>query len=167
LGFTAKTDEVGPAEWRITLARETLKITADVSLNKARVTIILHSSSYDRASYALSLAMTALTMDAEVYMFLTYGGLRRFTKSCFESLGEETDAELRDVMTRGLKSGVIKPLAEQLTEAKKLGIKIYACSGIMAHMNIARSELRPEVDEVTGSSTFLNLARKAVINWYI
>jgi peroxiredoxin family protein/TusA-related sulfurtransferase len=167
LGFTAKTDEMGPAEWRITLSRETLKSTADVSPNKERVTIILHSSSYDRASYALSLAMTALAMDVEVYMFLTYGGLRRFTKSCLESLGEETDAELRDVMARGLKSGVIKPLAEQLAEAKKLGIKLYACSGTMAHMNIARSGLRPEVDEVTGSTTFLNLARKAAINWYI
>lgn len=167
LGFTAKTDKMGPAEWKITLARATQKLSADSFPNKERVAIILHSSAYDRASYALSLAMTALAMDAEVYMFLTYGGLRQFTKEHLGSLGEETDAELRDVISRGLKSGVIKPLAEQIAEAKKLGLKLYACSGTMAHMNIIRSELRPEVDEVTGSSTFLNLALKASINWYI
>ena len=167
LGFTAKVDKMGPADWRITLARAVRESTADVSPNKERVTIILHSSAYDRASYALSLAMMALAMDAEVYMFLTYGGLRRFTKERLESLGEETDAEMRDVINRGLKTGGIKPLAEQLADARKLGLKLYACSGTMAQMNIARSELSQEVDEVTGSATFLNLALKAAINWYI
>ncbi len=167
LGFTAKVDKIRPAEWRITLSRATLKLTADVSPNKKRVTIILHSSAYDRASYALSLAMTALAMEAEVYMLLTYGGLRRFTKGHLGSLGEETDAELRDVISRGLKTGGVKPLEEQLAEARKLGLKLYACSGTMAQMNIARPELSQEVDEVMGLSTFLNLALKAAINWYI
>ncbi len=167
LGFTARTDKMGPAEWRITLARATQKLSADSPTNKARVTIILHSGAYDRASYALSLAMTALAMDAEVYMFLTYGGLRRFTKGHLGSLGGETDAELRDVISRGLKTGGIKPLEEQLADARKLGLKLYACSGTMAQMNIARSELSQEVDEVMGLSTFLNLALKTAINWYI
>jgi peroxiredoxin family protein/TusA-related sulfurtransferase len=166
-GFMAKTDEMGPAEWKITLTRAACKPSVDSSTNKKRATIILHSSAYDRASYALSLAMVALAMDTEVYMFLTYGGLRRFTNGRLGSLGEETDAELRDVISRGLKTGGIKSLAEQLVEAKKLGLKLYACSGTMAQMNIVRSELSQEVDEVTGSSTFLNLAYKATINWYI
>ncbi|MDP6142345.1 MAG: DsrE/DsrF/DrsH-like family protein [Dehalococcoidales bacterium] len=167
LGFTVNIDKMESAEWRITLARTIQMLSADSPTNKKRVTIILHSGAYDRASYALSLAMTALAMEAEVYMFLTYGGLKRFTKGCLENLEEETDSKMTNVISRGLKTGLIKPLEEQLVNARKLGLKLYACPGTMAQMNIVRSELSQEVDEVMGLAIFLNLALKAAINWYI
>ena len=49
------------------------------TIGKELATIILHSGSYDRASYALSLAQVALASEMEVHMLLTFEGLRRFT----------------------------------------------------------------------------------------
>jgi len=132
-----------------------------------RAAIILHSGGYDRASYALALATIALAMGMEVHMLLTYGGLRRFVKGHLEDLGEETDKQVRPSLQRGLASGGIYPLEKQLAEARKLGLKLYACANAMATLNISRPELLPEIDEVIGLATFLEWARHAAMNWYI
>ena len=134
---------------------------------KDRITIILHSGGYDRVSYALSLAIVALTTGSEVHMFLTYGGLKRFSRGHLEYIGEETSGDVRDVVEHGLGSGGIKPLEQALDDAKRLGLRIYACPNSMANLNITRAELIPQVDLVMGLVTFMELARSASINWYI
>ncbi len=142
-------------------------MTADVSPNKEQVTIILHSGSYDRASYALSIALVALASGMEVHMLLTFEGLRRFTKGHLADIGEETSPNVRTNIERGLESGGIQSLEAQLADAKKLGLKLYACPNAMAALNIALSDLLGEVDNVMGLAAFLEFARKAAINWYI
>ncbi len=135
--------------------------------NKERVAIILHSGSYDRASYALTLAHVALASDMEVHMLLTFEGLRRFTRDHIADIGDETSPNLKPSIDLGLESGVIQPLARQLAEAKKLGLKMYACPNAIACLNIALSDLVDEVDDIMGLAAFLQLARAAAINWYI
>ncbi|MFC1980415.1 DsrE family protein [Chloroflexota bacterium] len=135
--------------------------------NKERATIILHSGSYDRASYALTLALVTLASGVEVHMLLTFEGLRRFTKEHIADIGEETSPNLRTSIKQGLEWGVIQSLENQLAEAKKLGLKVYACPNAMAGLNIGLSDLLVEVDDVLGLATFLQLARTAAINWYI
>jgi len=98
---------------------------------------------------------------------LTFEGLRRFTKGRLADLGEETSARVKSNIERGLESGGIAPLETQLADAKKLGLKIYACPNAMAALNITLSDLREEIDSVMGVAAFLELARTAVINWYI
>lgn len=142
-------------------------MTARSDQNRERVAIILHDGSYDRCSYALSLAVAALAVGLEVHMLLTYGGLRRFTVGHLEDLDEETPAQLRGAIDRGLGSGGIKPLEDQLSDAKRLGLRLYACPSAMSNLNIIRSDLLPEIDEVMGLATFLKFARSASINWYI
>ncbi|MBI5096105.1 MAG: DsrE/DsrF/DrsH-like family protein [Nitrospirae bacterium] len=132
-----------------------------------RVTIILHSGSFDRVSYALSLAGVSLAMEMEVHMLLTYGGLGRFVKGHLEDLGEETDTEIKHLIARGLASGGIQSLSYQLSNARELGLKLYACANAMGNMNIIRQDLMEAVDEVMGLATFLAIARTANINWYI
>ncbi len=139
-------------------------MTAD---NKERVTIILHSGSYDRASYALTIALVALASGMEVHMLLTFEGLRRFTKEHLADIGEETSPNLRTNIERGLESGGIQSLENQLAEARKLGLKLYACPNAMAALSITLSELLDEVDTVMGLAAFLEFARTAAINWYI
>ncbi|MBI2869837.1 MAG: DsrE family protein [Chloroflexi bacterium] len=129
--------------------------------------IILHGGDYDRASYALSLALVALASGMEVHLLLTYGGLKRFVKDGLSVLGEETGADVRASLERGLASGGIAGLEDQLREARKLGLRLHACPTAMAHLNIARGDLREEVDDVMGLAAFLALARAARINWYI
>ncbi len=132
-----------------------------------RAAIILHGQGYDRVSYALSLASVALAMGMEVHLLATWGGLLRFRRGRLEDLGEETGAESREGLRRGLATGGIRPLGAQLAEAKTLGLRLYACPSAMANLNIARNELAPEVDQVMGLASFLELARGAAMHWYI
>ena len=142
-------------------------MTGIVSPEKERVTIILHSGAYDRASYALTLALVALASGMEAHMLLTFEGLRRFTKGHLADIGEETSSSLKVNIERGLQSGGIQPLEAQLANARKLGLKLYACPNAMAALNIGLSDLLAEIDSIMGLAAFLQLARKASINWYI
>ncbi len=140
--------------------------TTDTSSKKDRITIILHSGAYDRASYALCMAQAALASGMEVHMLLTFEGLRRFTKGHLTDIGEETSITVRADIERGLEMGAISPLEEQLAEAKNMGLKIYACPNAMASLNIPLRDLLG-VDEVMGLVAFLQLSCAAQANWYI
>ena len=135
--------------------------------NGDKITIILHSGNYDRASYALTLALVALVTGSEAHILLTHGGLRRFTQGHLEEVADETPPHVKKDIEFGLMTGALNTLEKQLADAKELGMKLYACSGIMAAYNIRRSDLLPEVDEEIGLGTFLEIARTASVNWYI
>ena len=100
-------------------------------------------------------------------MLLTFEGLRRFTKGHLADMREETSQNLRTNIERGLESGGIQSLETQLADAKKLGLKLHACPNAMAALNITLSDLLDEIDSIMGLAAFLQLARSAVINWYI
>jgi peroxiredoxin family protein len=103
----------------------------------------------------------------EVHLLLTFEGLRRFTKGHLADLGDETSSSVIVNIKRGLESGGIQSLETQLADAKKLGLKLYACPNAMAALNIGLSELLPEVDKVMGLAAFIQLASTAPVNWYI
>ncbi len=100
-------------------------------------------------------------------MLLTFEGLRRFTRGHLADVGKETSPNVRANIERGLESGGIQSLETQLADAKKLGLKIYACPNAMAALNIVLSDLLKEVESVMGVAAFLKFARSATINWYI
>lgn len=103
----------------------------------------------------------------EVHLLLTFEGLLRFTKGHLLDRGEETSPRIRASVERGLSSGGLQSLEAQLDNARKLGLKIYACPNAMATLNIAQNELIEEVDSIMGLAAFLRFARTATINWYI
>lgn len=142
-------------------------MSVETSPGKEQVTIILHSGSYDRASYALSITLVALASGMEVHLLLTFAGLRRFTKGHIADIAEETHPNVRTNIERGLESGAIQSLETQLTDAKKLGLKLYSCPNAMAALSIGLSDLLEEVDDVMGLAAFLKLVRSASANWYI
>lgn len=142
-------------------------MNTDTSPDKEIVTLILHSGAYDRACYALSIALVALASGMEVDMLLTFEGLRRFTKGHLSDTGEATSPYVRTNIEMGLESGAVQPLETQLADARKLGLKLYACPNAIAALNIAPSELLDEIDSIMGLAAFLQLARNASINWYI
>ena len=135
-------------------------------LNAEQVTIILHSGSYDKVNYALSLASVCLAMGMATHMLLTYGGLKRFVKGHLEDM-EGTASEFQVMFQRGKTSAGIRSIQEMLVDSRRLGLRLYACANAMGNMSIARRELMDEVDEVIGLSTFIQFARSATINWYI
>ncbi len=131
-----------------------------------QITIILHSGSYDRVSYALSLAGICLAMGMEAHILLTYGGLKRFVQGHLEDM-EGTDSEFQAMFQRGKASGGIRSIEAMLADARKLGLRLYACANAMGNMGFARQELAEEVDEVMGLAAFVQIAKNASINWHI
>lgn len=132
-----------------------------------RVTIVLHSGAYDRVQYALSIALVSLAMGMEVHMMCTYGGLLRLVKGRTDELGDETGADVRDTLRKGLESGAVQPLSASLRDAVDMGLKLYACVGAMGNLNVSRDELIDEVAATTGLAHFLGLAKDARITLYI
>jgi len=132
-----------------------------------RAALIVHSGAYDRVMYALSVATVALAMGMEVHMLFTYDGLRRLVKGHTDDLGEETGPEMQKVIARRLARGDMQPLSQGLRDAKRMGLKVYACVAAMSNLSITRDELVPEVDEPAGLAMFLDLAKNAAINYYI
>lgn len=132
-----------------------------------RAAIILHSGDYSRASYAMTLALVSLSMGMEAHMLLTHGGLRRFTGEDLEAMGDETPEQARQDCEFGMMTGALNTLGKQLADAKELGLKLYACTGAMAIMNLRRDALGDEIDEEIGLGAFLEIARGAELSWYI
>lgn len=140
-------------------------MTSD-SLEIERVTINLHSGSYDRVTNALSLAIISLAMGMEVHILVTYEALWRFRKGHLEDM-DWTDPEFQSIFQSGIAADGITPIETKLVEAKEMGLKLYACPNAMLNMHIAREDLVEEVDELMGLVAFVSLARTAKINWYI
>lgn len=133
---------------------------------RKRIAIILHSGDYDRVSYALNLAMASLASGFKVHMLLTYGGLERFVRGQIDNT-EGIPPGLKAKLIKGLKSGGIPSISAQLYDARRLGLRLYACANAMGILNISKDQLPDEVDEVIGLVTFLQFAGNASVNWYI
>ncbi|MFC1952809.1 hypothetical protein ACFLWR_01585 [Chloroflexota bacterium] len=138
----------------------------EISLDNGRVTIILHSGSYDRACNALWIAISALASRMEAHILLTYEGLKRFTKEQINDLGDETPAQIQPDIKFGLEAGIIQPLDELIETAKDMGLNLYACPNALATLKIPFGEL-VGVDEAMGLVGFLALSRTANVNLYI
>jgi peroxiredoxin family protein len=111
--------------------------------------IILHSGSYDHVHHGLSVALTALALDREVRLLFTYWALGYVRKD----RREVRDSD-RDLVERMDKRNMGR-VADFLSQSKKLGAKIYACSSSMALLNMTRKDLIDEVDDVTGVASFM------------
>ena len=124
-------------------------------MSQAKVAIIVHNPSYDRVSYALTIAAMSAAQFKEVSMLFTYGAIRRLVRDQTDEVGDETDAWIRGDLQLGLEKGSIKKISEMISYLKGFGGKIYACSAAMTFHNITEDMLVDEVDGVTGISTFL------------
>lgn len=125
--------------------------------------IIVNSPSYDRVSYALSIAAMSAAHFKEVHVLFTYGAVRRLLKGEADAVGEETDPWIRKDIKLGLKNGSIQKISEMIFHLKGFGGKIYACVAAMAFHNIAKDDLIEEVDEATSISAFLEKTEGATM----
>lgn len=120
-------------------------------MKKNYICIFLHSGSYDRIYQALSIAMIAQAQERDVHIFCSFDALKKLVKGA-----------------RNVKQGNLEPIPKLLKKAKELGkLKIYACAGSMAILNISRDELIKEVDKSMGLTAFLNLVYDAQLVLYI
>lgn len=128
-----------------------------------KVALIINSGSFERVSYALTLARMYAALGKGVLVLFTYGALFRLVKGRADEVGEETDASIRERVKQGLQNGSIHRISEALNELKMFGGKIYACVAAMSFYNVIREELVDEVDDVMGLAAFLEAAKGALI----
>lgn len=131
-----------------------------------KVAMVVNSGEYDRVSYALSMAKVACALGMEVHILFTYGGLYRLVKGRVDELGSMVNESIRRRLEAGLAKGTVAKLSDDIRDAKKLGLKIYACVTTMTILGVTEEELIEEVDQVTGLSTFLDISRGAM-TYYI
>ena len=124
-------------------------------MEQPKVAIIINTSSFDRVSYALTVASISAAHFKEVHVLFTYSAVLRLVKDRADDIGEETDVLIRKDIKLGLEKGHMKRISETINYLKGFGGKIYACSTALTFHNIAISDLGEAVDEVTGISSFL------------
>jgi len=140
-----------------------------MSENRKKMAFVVHSGTLDKLYPVFMLASTGGAMDAEVHLFFTFWGLNAITKGGLDK------AKLPGIMSvgTGMMKGKIKnvgvpSLSELLAMSRETeNVKIYACSTTMAMMDVKEEDLIPEVDEIVGAATFLDIAMDADVQMFI
>ncbi len=134
-----------------------------------RLCIFLHSGSYDRVYQALSITNVTLATGGEVNIFFSYGALKRLVKGRTDDISIEGEPDyFKADIEKNLKRGTLDSISEMLSLAKRFGrLKIYACTGSMAILNITRNELIDLVDSSMGLVGFMELVKGADKALYI
>jgi peroxiredoxin family protein len=132
---------------------------------KKKIAIIVHSGTIDKLYCAFILGSTATSMDMETHLYFTFWGLSMLVKGAMEKAGlPATYKPMEEQLKKKLKEMKYPTPYELLKRMKSSGLlKIYACSPSMEMFGIKREDLIPEVDEIAGASTFLNVASGADI----
>jgi peroxiredoxin family protein len=136
---------------------------------KKKIAFVVHSGSLDKLYPVLMLASTGGAMDAEVHLFFTFWGMDAIKKGGLDK------AKLPGIMSVGtgmmknkIKSVGIPTLQELLKMCRDTeNVKLYACSTTMQMMDVKKEDLIPEVDEIVGAATFLDIAMDADVQMFI
>ena len=130
---------------------------------KKKLALIVHTGTLDKLYCAFILGSTATTMGWEAHLYFTFWGLHALVKGAMEKAGLPSDyKQMEKPMREKLKQMKYPTPYELLKRMESSGLlKIYACTPSMEMFGIKREELIPEVDEMAGAATFLNIAADA------
>ena len=136
---------------------------------RKKMAIIVHSGSLDKLYPVLMLSSTGGAMDAEVSLFFTFWGMDAIKKGGLDNSKLPGIMSLGTGMMKGkIKSVGIPTLKELLDMCRDTeNVKLYACSTTMEMMGIKKEDLIPEVDEIVGAATFLDIAMDADVQLFI
>jgi peroxiredoxin family protein len=136
---------------------------------KKKLAMVIESGTLDRLYCAFILASTAVAMDMEAHLYFTFFGLSMLRKGAMEKAGlSATYKNLEEDLKKKLTAMKYPTPYEMLKRLKDSGLmKIYACSPTMEMFGIKKENLIPEVDEIAGAATFLEVASKADVTLFI
>ncbi len=146
---------------------------------KSKECIILSKGSLDMVYPAFMIGTTAAAMGSEVHIFFTFWGLNVLDRRKVASLKVSPVGNpgmpmpniigmipgMTAVATRMMKGKITATktptIPEMIANAKELGVKLHACSTSMEFLGVKKEDLIPEVDDIIGASTFLQLSEGA------
>ena len=141
-----------------------------------KLSIICSKGSLDMAYPPLMLATTGAAMGMEVHLYFTFWGINMISKKTIDSLkispvGNPAlpmpnilgmlpgmTSMLTSMMQGKMKKIKMPTIREMIKTAKDSGVKFHACSPTLNMMGITRDDLIPEVDDIIGAATYLELA---------
>jgi len=150
-----------------------------------RLVIICSKGSLDMAYPPLMLATTAAAMGMEVHLYFTFWGMNMITKKTIESLkispvGNPAlpmpnilgmlpgmSSMVTSMMMKKMQKMNMPTIKEMIATAKEGGVKFHACSPSMNMMGLKEDDLIPEVDDIIGATTYLDLASEDAITLFV
>ncbi|MEM4281544.1 MAG: DsrE/DsrF/DrsH-like family protein [Candidatus Caldarchaeum sp.] len=142
----------------------------------SKLCIILSKGTLDMAYPALMLSNAAAVMGYEVHLFFTFWGMDVINKRKIDRLKVASVGNpslplpnilgmlpgMTGLVTDMLKSKMTKQkvpsIRELIKTAKENGVKLHACSTTMDVMGLRKEDFIPEVDDVVGAATFIQLS---------
>ena len=149
---------------------------------KNKLSIICMSGDFDKAIAVFTLASGAAAVNYEVNVFFTFWGLNNIKKNTGRSfigkgvlarffnflLGGRRNLPLSRLnfggaspllMTGMMKSRNVATLSELFQASIALGVNFYACEMAMHVLGLTKDDFIPEVKDVLGVATFLQLSK--------
>ncbi len=136
---------------------------------KKTMSIIVHSGTFDKLMPVFMLASTAASMDTQVNLFFTFWGLNALKKGGLKKAKLPGMMSIGTSMMKGrMAKAKVPTMDEMLKMCRETGnVKIYACSTTMELMHVPKENLIPEVDDIVGAATFMELALNSEVNLFI
>jgi len=136
---------------------------------KKRLAIIAHGGTIDRIYPVFILASAAAAMDMETHVYFTFWGLNMLKKGAMEKAElPATYKHMEGQLKKKLGEMKYPTPYEMLKRLKATGmLKIYACSPTMEMFGIKKEDLIPEVDEIAGAASFLDVASTADVTLFV
>ena len=150
-----------------------------------KLVIICSKGSLDMAYPPLMLATTAAAMGMQVDLYFTFWGINIINKKTIDSLkispvGNAAvpmpnilgmipgmTSMMTSMMQKRMQKIKMPSIREMIATAKEGGVKFHACSPSMNMMGLQKEDLIPEVDDIIGAATYLELASEDAITLFI
>ena len=157
------------------MAQVSVLKTEEKQVQESKLLVILSKGTLDMVYPAMMIATTGATMGKEVHMFFTFWGMSAVSKKTVGSLKVAPvgnpgmpmpnilgmipgmTAMATGMMKGRIQKAKIPSIPEMLKTAKELGVKLHACSTTLDVMGIKKEMLVPEVDDIVGAATMLEL----------
>ena len=154
-------------------------------LKRNKLVIICSKGSLDMAYPPLMLATTAAAMGMQVDLYFTFWGMNMITKKTIDSLiipsvGNPAlpmpnilgmlpgmSSMVTSMMKKNMQKIKMPSIREMIATAKEGGVRFHACSPSMNMMGLTKEDLIPEVDDIIGAATYLELASEDAITLFI
>jgi peroxiredoxin family protein len=150
-----------------------------------KLVIVCSKGSLDMAYPPLMLATTAAAMGMQVDLYFTFWGFNMINKKTIDTLkiSPVGNAALPMPNILGMIPGMTKMMTsmmqkrmqkikmpsirEMIATAKESGVKFHACSNTLDMMGLKKEDLIPEVDDIIGAATYLELASEDAITLFV
>jgi len=154
-------------------------------LKRNKLVIICSKGSLDMAYPPMMLATTGAAMGMQVDLYFTFWGMNIITKKTIDSLkippvGNPAlpmpnilgmlpgmSSMVTSMMKKNMQKIKMPSIKEMIATAKDSGVKFHACSPSMNMMGLKKEDLIPEVDDIIGAATYLELASEDAITLFI